>query len=73
MKESRKCFAICAPVGERHVFASGGLGNHTFETLAAVERYDTSSDQWETMPSLNVPRFRHASCSVGDAVYVFCG
>ena len=75
MSENRKCFAISALAtgGDRFVFVSGGLSNQSFETLNVVERYDTVENRWETMPGLNVARFRHASCSMGDAVYVFCG
>lgn len=71
--ESRKCFAACSLAGDRHVFVSGGLSNQSFEILASVERYDTVSGSWEPMPSLNVSRFRHASCSMVDTVYIFCG
>ena len=70
MRENRKCFALCN-YADRYAFISGGLASQSF--LGSVERYDLTNDEWEEMPSLNVARIRHASCALGDAVYVFCG
>ena len=39
----------------------------------SVERYDTWTDSWVTMPDLLEGRDRHSSCCAGQILFVFCG
>lgn len=39
----------------------------------SAERYDIANDSWLALPNLNFGRSSHASCSLGQFVYVFCG
>ena len=54
-------------------------GAYTGNQARSVERYDTFTDAWRNMSSLNVGRSFHASCSAksghdqSESVYVFCG
>ena len=61
--------ALCA-VEDLHIIITGGLG-YTVEKT--VFRYEIISDSWVIDPCLNEARVFHASCSMNDVVYVFCG
>ena len=50
---------------------TGGLGNSAAEK--AVFRYDIMRNAWVIEPVLNEARAFHSSCSLSEAVYVFCG
>lgn len=38
-----------------------------------MHRYDVIADKWSRAPALSKPRVGHASCALGDNIYVFCG
>ncbi len=63
--------ALCN-VRDRFVFVSGGGGN-SINALQSVERYDISTNSWQQVPPMQIARANHASCSIGDTVYVLCG
>ena len=54
---------------DKYIIMSGGMEASDGE----VSRFTIDANAWETLPSLHVPRFYHASCSLGDDIYVFCG
>lgn len=62
--------------GKRFLFVSG---SYLGKQARSVERYDTFTDTWRKMKSLNLSRSFHASCSAKnsndeqESVYVFCG
>ena len=62
--------------GFRYIFVSGAYNG---PQARSVERYDTFTDTWRVMASLNIGRSFHASCSAkngndrSESVYVFCG
>ena len=56
----------------RFIFISGGFTEYG-EVLCDVERYDSISDTWENLPSLNLSRSGHSSCTLGKALYVLGG
>ena len=64
MNEARQHAGICN-LKDKYVFASG--------PSVSVERYDIASDSWQMMPSMNEKRNCHASCALGDQIYVICG
>ena len=43
------------------------------ESFASVDKYNINRNQWSSAPSMNIPRFYHSSCCLGDNLYVFCG
>ena len=64
--------SICSTEYCQYVFLTGGqgrFGNHG----RTVERYDLNREEWQVMPSLNIGRVGHASCTLGSHVFVFCG
>lgn len=74
MDSDRKLFAM-ANVENKCIIVSGGIKSDGFsaKALELVERYNIVTDSWETLPSLKRARQAHASVSLGDTVYVFCG
>ena len=42
-------------------------------TSRHVNYYDVKTDSWSSLPWMNYARWFHASCSLGDFVFVFCG
>ena len=61
--------SMCSTECRQYVFLTGG------EYVTTVERFDLRSNKmtWQVMPSLNVARSKHASCSLGSKVFVFGG
>ena len=78
LKNPRLSSAL-AQVNNKQVIVSGGLTNglaHNAVYRLSLPRYEESaleSASWENLPSLNVARRDHASCSMGSSVFVFCG
>ena len=70
MKDLKSYHASCLQY-DRYIYASGDYYKKKY--AKKVERYDILLDVWEEMPNLNFGRCHHASYSVGDSVYVFCG
>ena len=62
--------AVCS-YAERFIFASGS--GYDFKQASTVECYDSQTDKWTRIPNLRIARYHHASCSVGDSIYVICG
>ena len=54
-----------------YVFLSGGYSENSF--LSKVEVYNVDKDQWSPCPNLNNPRECHASCILGEKLYVSGG
>ena len=52
------CITECC----QHVFLTGGEDDHG----KTVERYDLREQEWKVMPSLNIARSHHASCTLGS-------
>ena len=69
-------FSLCASMNEQ-VFISGGQANNTKHAVGTVHRIKFSegdkAPMVEELPKLNVARQDHASCTVGRAIFVFCG
>ena len=54
---------------------TGGLYNSGIATRA-VKGFDTTTNRWlaqDKLPTLNVNRANHSSCTVGNTVAVVCG
>ena len=64
----RSKHAACSTSDSRHIIATGGS-----ENKSTCEIYSITSDTWRQLPDLNHPRSNHASCSLGQAVFVICG
>ena len=63
---------------ERFLFVSGGSQAVQFsrkETriTETVDKYDMLTDNWASVPSLNIARTNHSSCTLAGIIYVFCG
>ena len=75
MKPRKKLNAVnpimCITECCRYVFLTGGEGERDLGNT--VERYDLRKEEWQIMPSLNIARSQHASCTLGSYVFVFCG
>ena len=61
MIEKRIHHSACSQMS-RYIVVSGTRNDGS--SGASVERYDTLNDSWELLPSLNIGRYRHASCSL---------
>lgn len=55
------------------LYVAGGLTLHGDEELNICEMYDISSNQWQFIASLTVPRFDGAMLCVNDTLYVVGG
>ena len=57
------------------IYVAGGQQGFLFENsdLASCEVYDPSTDQWQVMPSLNVPRYSASMVCFKGALYVVGG
>ena len=67
MHESRQSPALCL-LKKRFVYVSGGKGKN------CVECFDTENKTWTRVPQrMNMVRYMHASCAMGDILYVICG
>lgn len=47
--------------------------DHVNGVVKYVERFNLKSEVWEDFPALIVRRYSHASCTVKESLYVFCG
>ena len=56
----------------RFIFLTGGF-NSDNQALRDVERYDSISDTWESLPRLNLARSHATSCTLGMTLYVLGG
>ena len=56
----------------RFIYISGGY-NCIDKDVNVVERYDSISDRWESLPNMNVARSYHSSCLFGTTMYVLSG
>ena len=56
----------------RFIFLTGGF-NSDNQALNDVERYDSISDTWESLPKLNLERSHPTSCTLGKTLYVLGG
>ena len=68
--EERQEVAVAAVQGL--VYVIGGV-DANLRTVGTVERYDPSSDAWETLPPLPGPRHHAATAVVDGVLYVFGG
>ena len=62
-----------ANFADEFVFVSGGQDPAYQNVLDTVNRYDVANDKWSQSPAMTKPRVGHASCSLDDKLYVFCG
>ena len=62
-----------ANFADEFVFVSGGQDPAYENVLASVQKYDVANDKWTQAPDLSRPRVGHASCTLNDKLYVFCG
>lgn len=73
---SRFRMGVAAP-DDRYLYVLGGLlnTNDLFYpiTTSSVERYDSCTRAWETMPALPTPRSHLAAAAVGGKIYVVGG
>ena len=51
------------------VYLTGG----DFEAAKIVSIYSIKNDEWHAAPPLNIGRDSHASCCLGQHVFVFAG
>ena len=58
---------------DEYVFVSGGQDPAYQTVLNTVNCYDVAKDKWPQSPAMTKPRVGHASCSLNDRLYVFCG
>ena len=58
---------------DSHVVVSGGSVTNRKRVVRFVEVYTISTDSWQDGPDLCEARGFHASCALGDFVYVSCG
>ena len=70
MSYDRIHHAVCT-FKQRFMVVSGTRS--PINQTARVEIYDSLNDSWKELPSLNTGRYRHASCSIVNSIYVFCG
>ena len=55
------------------VYAAGGKDKQG-QALVSVERLDVINKKWTVLPAkMNTPRHSHSSCTLSNALYVFCG
>ena len=72
LKSARQGHSVCA-LGTRFLVVSGSRIDHE-DAGQKCEMYNINMDLWWEIPSLNVARHYHSSCSFGEnLVYVFCG
>lgn len=64
-------FSMCAATLADQVFVSGGELSSTVHCLTIDKKLQKVTR--EQMPNLNVARRDHASCAVGNSIFVFCG
>ena len=62
-----------ANFADEFVFVSGGQDPAYESVLSSVHKYDIVNDRWTQAPALSRPRVGHASCTLNDKLYVFCG
>ena len=69
-KMYREDYALCN-YDDRSVYVSGGtIGPDRTRT---VEKLNMKEDRWEQIQPMNERRAFHSSCSLKNAIYVFCG
>jgi N-acetylneuraminic acid mutarotase len=63
------------PYPDGTVFVAGGYGYGTnaFVAFDSVERYDPSTEQWETVKPLQVPRYNHTATLLEDGSILLVG
>lgn len=63
--------AAGAELGGR-IFVFGGEGNpaDSVGIFGEVEAYDPSTDTWEPLPAMPIPRHGYAAAAVGDRIYL---
>jgi len=66
LHEQRQSPALCL-FKNSFVYASGGKGRN------CAERFDIETRSWEKVAKMNVVRYQHSSCALGDQIYIFCG
>ena len=72
MKEKKRFFSL-SNIGVRFAAVIGGRGD-SWEVSNRVERLDLWKNKWSELPSLQIARECHASCTLDhSAIYVFCG
>lgn len=57
---------------DKSVFISGGIGL-TERGSTHVYRFNVANESVDQMPHMRDARQNHASCSLGDSIFVFCG
>lgn len=62
-----------ANFADEFIFVSGGQDPKWESFLSSVHKYDIQNDSWSRAPALSKPRVGHASCTLNDMIYVFCG
>ena len=72
--EKLSYFSVSYWAAAGSIILTGGC-NSDFELTAQTSLLDLQTGQWEqrSFPTLNVPRFCHASMTLGNQVYVACG
>ena len=65
--------SLC-PVDNKYVYLTGGKYNEPKDpVLAQCARFNIDTEEWQVLADMNVARFNHSSCQLGQKVYVFCG
>ncbi len=72
MRQARCRFGACMIAGELYV--TGGLSTiQASSKFATVERYNPSSNTWNSVAAMPQARYSHEACEIGEAMYVIGG
>ena len=71
MLYDRFCHSATSYGGDQIIVA--GACEECDDGFYKAEKYSVSENKWTELPDLNEGRFYHASCTLKDDVYIFCG
>ena len=67
--------SVCASDYETHLVVTGSMptAGDDLTLCKKAERYSILEDKWTELAEMHLNRSQHASCSLGNSAYVFCG
>ena len=65
--------ASIANFADKFIFITGGTNARNMKMIKDVRRYDINMNQWSEAPKMNFSRRDHASCALGEFLYVIFG
>ena len=66
----KRNYHAMSQLGNRYIYVSGSAEPKYSKT---VEVFDIVTQRWKEVAHMHTARSYHASCSIADTVYVFCG